>query len=451
MLPSDSDVGFLLRLEPRTWLFLVGLALVVGLAGLFPAMHGTRGDLATRLRSQGRVAGARGTGRVRNGMAMLQVALSLTLLVAAGLFVRSLANVSRVDLGIDVESLVTFGISPELDGRTPAESQALFARLESELAAVPGVASVATSMVPLVSGSSWASNVSVQGFEPAPDEDTTARQNLIGPDFFRTVGTALLAGRDFRAEDTAGTPRVAIVNETFANRFGLGREAVGKRMAVGRSEELDLEIVGVVADAAYNQIKEPVPPVFFQPWRQDDALGSINVYVRAAGDPQSLVAPLRGAVDRIAPGLPLENLATMEQRVRENVFLDRLLSALSAGFALLATLLSAIGLYGVVAYAVAQRTHEIGVRVALGADPANVRALVLRQVAIIAGVGAACGLVAAALLGRAAGAVLFELDGFDPVAFGAALLLLAGVALVAGLVPARRAVRIDPVRALRGE
>jgi predicted permease len=451
MLPGDSDVSFLLRLDARSWLFLLALTALVGLVGLFPAWHTTRGDLATLLRSQGRVSGTRAAGRLRNGMATLQVALSLTLLVAAGLFVRSLVNVSKVDLGVDVGSLVTFGISPELDGKTPAESQALFARLETELAALPGVTGVSASMVPLVSGNSWGNNVSVEGFEPAPDEDTTARFNLVGPGFFRTVGTPLLAGRELLPTDAAGTPQVAVVNEAFARRFGLGREAVGKRMARGSGGELDVEIVGLVADASYDQVKDAVPPVFYQAWRQDESIGAINFYVRTSGDPRLLIAPLRRAVGERAPGLPLENLTTMEQRVRDSIFLDRLLSALSAGFALLATLLSAIGLYGVVAYAVAQRTHEIGVRVALGAGPGRVRGLVLRQVGLIAGVGAILGLAAGAALGRAAGAVLFQLDGGDPATFAVALALLALVALAAGLGPARRAMRVDPVRALRGE
>lgn len=451
MLPADSDQRYLLSIDPRSWLFLAGLAALVALVGLVPALQSTRGDLATRLRSQGRVSGSRAAGRLRNGMATLQIALSLTLLVGAGLFVRSLGNVGGVDLGMDVERIATFGLSPELDGLEPAQSQALFERLEAELAALPGVESVALSMVPLIAGSSWGNNVSVEGFEAGPDDDTTARFDQIGPDHFRTLGIPLLAGRELARTDVLGAQRVAVVNEAFARRFGLGREAVGKRMARGSGGELDVEIVGLVADAAYAEVKDEAPPIFYQPWRQDETLGAINVYVRTAGDPARLLEPLRRTVQRVAPGLPLENLATMETRVRDNVFLDRLLSALSAGFALLATVLAAIGLYGVVAYAVAQRTQEIGVRVALGAAPAQVRKLVLRQVAAIAGAGAALGLVAGAALGRLAGAVLFRLDGHDPVAFAAALAVLATVALAAGLVPARRAVRIDPVSALRGD
>jgi predicted permease len=372
-------------------------------------------------------------------------------MVAAGLFVRSLANVSRVDLGMEIERLATFGISPELNGLRPAESQQLFARLERELATLPGVSGVAASMVPLVAGSSWGNNVSVEGFSAPPDADTNSRFNRVGPGYFRTLGIPLLAGRELTESDTLGTPLVALVNQAFARKFGLGRDAVGKRMALGSGGELDIAIVGLVADSGYNEVKGEIPPVFYLPWRQSETLGALNFYVATAGDPERLIAPLRRVVGRAAPGLPLENLATMEERVRENVFLDRLLSMLSAGFAVLATLLAAIGLYGVLAYAVAQRTHEIGVRVALGADPPRVRGLVLRQVAVIAGAGAALGLLAGAALGRLAASVLYRLDGDDPITFAAALGLLGVVALAAGMVPAWRASRIDPVVALRGE
>jgi predicted permease len=451
LLPAESDVAFLLTLDPRSWLFLAGLVAVVGLVGLFPALHSTRRDLAAAIRAQGRVSASPAANRFRTGMATLQIALSLTLMVAAGLFVRSLANVNGVDLGMEVAHLATFGVAPELNGLDAAASRQLFTRLEEELAALPGVTGVAASRVPLVAGSSWGSNVSVQGFEAGPDADTNARYSEVGPGFLDTLGIPLLAGRELTKSDTLGAPRVALVNEAFARKFGLGREAVGRWMQVGSGGELDIEIVGLVGNSKYDEVKGEVPPVFYLPWRQSDTIGALNFYVRAAGDPSHLLGTLRGTVGRLAPDLPLENLATMEVRVRENVFLDRLLTALSAGFAALATLLAAIGLYGVLAYGVLQRTHEIGVRLALGADPPRVRRLVLGQVARIAGGGAVLGLIAGIALGRLAGAVLYELDGNDPATFAVALALLGVVAFAAGLVPALRASRIEPVVALRSE
>ena len=198
-------------------------------------------------------------------------------------------------------------------------------------------------------------------------------------------------------------------------------------------------------------MKEAAPPVFFQPWLQNETVGAVNFYLRTANDPAGVLGTVRDRAVRAAPGIPLENLATLRDHVRDNVFLDQLLAALSVGFAVLATLLATVGLYGVIAYAVAQRTREIGVRMALGASPPEVRRMVLRYVGAIAGVGAAVGLLAALGLGGAADAILFELEGRDPLAFAGALAVLAAVVLAAGLLPARRAARIDPVTALRGE
>jgi predicted permease len=452
LLPAESDLDYLLALDPRTGVFLGALVLLLSLVGVVPALHGMRGDLAGVLRAEGRRAsGSRGANRLRTGMATLQIALSLTLLVTAGLFVRSLSNVGQVDLGMNVDHLAAFGISPELNGLSPAQSHQLLARLESELGGLPGVTGVAASMVPLLAGDSWANNVSVEGFEAGPDTDTTVRFNAIGPGYFRTLGIAVLAGRDVELADTLGAPKVAVVNEQLVRKFGLGRQAVGKRMALGRTEDLDIEIIGVVADSRYSEVKDDVPPVYFVPWRQQETLGALNYYVRTAADPELLLPTLRSTVGRVAPNLPLEDLSTMQLRVRDSVFLDRMLMTVSLGFAVLSTLLAAIGLYGVIAFAVAQRTHEIGVRLALGAAPRQIRGLVLGHVARITGVGAVLGLLAGAAVGRLAGAILYRLEGHDPLTFATAAALLAAVALTAGMGPAWRASRVHPIIALRAD
>ena len=452
LLPAESDVASVLDLDARGGIFLAALTGVVALAGLLPALHATRTDLAGVLRREaGRASGTAAASRLRTGLATFQVALSMTLLVVAGLFVRSLANIGGIDLGLDVDRVAGFGLSPELNGMEPAESRAVFERLEAELATIPGVTSVAISRVPLVASSNWTTNVSVEGFEPGPDADMDASFNEVGPGYFPTLGVTLLAGREFTRADTAGSPKVAIVNESFARKFGLGRDAVGKRMQLGQGGELDIEIVGLAADSKYSEVKAAVPPVYFQPWLQNEDVGAVNFYLRTAGDPAGVLAAVRDRVERAAPGVPLENLATLRDHVRDNVFLDQLVAALSVGFAVLATLLATIGLYGVIAYAVAQRTREIGVRMALGASPPEVRRMVLRYVGVIAGVGAVLGLLAAVGLGRVADSILFELEGHDPLAFAGAVVILCAVVLAAGLLPARRASRIDPVTALRGE
>jgi ABC-type antimicrobial peptide transport system permease subunit len=261
----------------------------------------------------------------------------------------------------------------------------------------------------------------------------------------------LLAGRDISAADSEGRPRVALVNEAFARKFELGADAVGKRMAVGAGGELDIEIIGLVRDAKYSDVKEEVPPQYFLSRYQNPELGSINFYVRSNLAPESLLPAIPRVVADIDPDLPVDNLATLPGVIRDSLFIDRLIGILSSGFALLATLLAAIGLYGVLSYAITQRTRELGLRQALGATPGQLRGMVLRQVGLMGLVGATIGLVLAILLGRAAEAVLFGLTGYDPFVLGAAALVLAAVVLVAGYLPARHASGTDPLVALRHE
>jgi predicted permease len=454
LLPAEAVRGLDLSIGPAVWLFLAALSLLVGLVGLVPALHSTRTDLVHSLRGLGGTATrSRAAGGFRATMATLQVALSMTLLISAGLFTRSLYNISRVDLGIDTEQLLTFGLSPELNGYTPAQSLELFARVEDELRSVPGASLVTASMVPLISGNNWGSSVSVEGFAADPDTDTHSMYNEIGPDYFRTLGIPLIAGREIEARDAAGAPKVAVVNEAFARKFGLGRDAVGKRMStsVGSGTELDIEIVGLVQDAKYSAVKDEVPALFFLPYRQNERLGANNFYVRSSGEPESLLSTVRGRVQALDPNLPIEDLRPMALQVRESVFLDRLLSTFSAAFAILATVLAAVGLYGVVAYRVAQRTREIGLRMALGADSGSVKGLVLRQVALLAGVGAILGTAGALGLGKLAGSLLYGMEANDPAVFATATVLLLAVIFLAGMVPAARAARIEPMRALRNQ
>jgi len=454
LLPPEAAQTLELTLNLNVVVFAAVLALGTGLLfGLFPALHSTRPDLASMLKGQAdQPSGSRGAARFRASLVTAQIALSMALLVSAGLFIKSLVNISRIDLGLEVDHLVTFAISPELNGYEPEQSRNLFVRAEEELAALPGVSAVTASLVPLLAGSNWGSDVSVEGFEWSPGVDANARFNEIGPGYFRTLGIPLVTGREFTEADVPGTPKVAIVNEAFAEKFGLGRDAVGKRMAVGTGDvELDTEIVGLVEDAKYSEVKGEVPPLFFTPYRQDERLGFINFYVRTDLPPEGLLPSISGVVAQLDPNLPVEDLKTMPRQVRENVFLDRFLATLSVSFAVLATLLAAIGLYGVLAFMVVQRTREIGLRMALGADGGRVRRMVLAQVGRLTLVGGVIGLLMALGLGTVARSLLFGLEGHDPVVFAVATVLLAMVALAAGFVPALRASRIDPMGALRYE
>jgi predicted permease len=434
-------------------LFVAALALGTGLLfGLFPAIHATRPDLVSTLKgTAGQPSGARSASRFRMTLATVQIALSMALLMSAGLFTKSLMNVSRVELGIDVERMFTFGIAPELNGYTPEQSRQLFQSVEEAVGTLPGVSSVAAAMVGALAGNSWGSDVRVEGFDAGPDTDTNSRYNEVGPGYFRTMGMTMLAGREFTDADVLESPRVAVVNEAFLTKFNLGRDAVGKRMSSGSSSELDTEIVGIVQNAKYSEVKQEVPPLFFRPYRQNERLGFLNFYVRTSLAPESLLSAVQPTMARLDPSLPVLQPRTMTQQVRDNVFMDRLITTLSAAFAILATLLAAIGLYGVLAYTVAQRTREIGLRMALGADAGRVRAMLLRQVGVMTVIGGLIGLATAVGIGTAARSQLFEIEGHDPAVMAVSAVLLVVVALTAGLIPALRASRIDPMRALRYE
>ena len=316
---------------------------------------------------------------------------------------------------------------------------------------MPGVTGVTASLVPLLAGSNWGSSVSVEGFDAGPDTDTGSRYNEIGPGYFGTMGMPLLAGREFTLADELDAPKVAIVNEQFAKKFDLGRDAVGKWMATGSTADLDTRIVGLAPDAKYSEVKGEIPALFFRPYRQDDDVGAMTFYVRSSVEPDQLLSAIPRVVGQLDPNLPVEELRTMAAQVQENVFLDRVITILSAAFAVLATLLAAVGLYGVLAYTVSQRTKEIGLRMALGADAGRVRALVMRQVGGMTVIGGVAGVALAVGLGRVARSLLFELQEHDPAVLVGSVAALALVSLVAGAVPALRASRIDPMRALRYE
>jgi predicted permease len=313
------------------------------------------------------------------------------------------------------------------------------------------VTGVTETMVPLLAGNSWGNDVEVDGWKSGPDIDSNSRFNEIGAGYFKTLGVTVLSGREFTASDRLGSPKVAIVNEAFAKKFKLGRDAVGKRMDNSGAKQLEMEIVGVVKDAKYNDVKNEMPPVYYLPWAQDSTTGALTFYVRTSLDPSQLIRTIPPTIAKLDPQLPVQDIKTLTDQVKENVYLDRMISTLSGAFAALATLLAAVGLYGVLAYTVAQRTREIGVRMALGADASRVRVMVLRQVGRMTIVGGAIGITAALLLEKFARSLLYGLDGHDPMVVVGSAVVLAIVALGAGYLPARRASKIHPMQALRYE
>jgi predicted permease len=454
IVPAEGAALVAFRLDPAMLGFSAAMALVTGvLFGLFPALHSTNPELAATLKNQaGQPSGARAAKRFRASLATVQIALSLALLAPAGLFVKSLLNVSRVDLGLQPDHLVTFSLNPVLNGYDEPRSRALFEQLEEKLSALPGVQGAVFSMVPLLSGDNWNNDVRVEGFEVGPDTNVNAAFNSVGPGFFRTMGIRVMQGREFTRADGKGAGKVAIVNQAFTRKFNLGTDAIGRRLKQSRGEgPLDTEIVAVVQDAKYSDVKREIPAQYFTPYRQAEGVGFGYFYVRTAIAPEQLLTAVPAVVKALDPNLPIDDLKTMEMQIQENVFLDRMISLLSTAFAALATLLAAIGLYGVLAYTVAQRTREFGLRMALGADGGRVRGLVMRQVGVMALVGGAIGLAAAIAIGQAAGSLLFEISGYDPTVLTIATAMLSVVTFAAGYLPALRASRIDPMKALRYE
>jgi predicted permease len=429
------------------------LALTSAVAfGLSPALKLARVPPAQVLQAQnGRATGGKAAKRFRAGLTTAQIGLSMALLVLAGWFVQSLTNASKVDVGFRTDSLVTFAVSPERNGYDQARTAAFFDQLEAELAELPGVTAVASAAVPLLGDSTWGANVAVEGFDATGKPDTNVRMNWVSPGFFRTLEMPLIAGKEFAAADALDRPKIAIVNQSFVEKFGLGDHPIGKHMSQGEGGPLDIEIVGVARDAKYNNVKDPIDAQLFLPRLQSRILGTLSFYVKSTADAVALRSAIQQVLGRLDPALPIMDLRTMRDVMREDLFVDRTMSVLGAALAVLATLLASLGLYGVLSYNLTQRTREIGLRLALGAAPARLRGMVLREVVTMAAIGGTLGLAAALLLGRLARSLLYGLAPTDPAVPLMAVAVLAVIAAAAGYLPARRASRVDPVVALRSE
>ncbi len=454
--PPDADLRQVaVSVDPRVIGFAAALAVAAGvLFGVGPAYRASRLDPARTLRGQSRGASSAGREaiRTRGWLVTAQVALTLVLLVAAGLFTKSLANLGRVDLGFKPDNVLTFSVAPDSNGYVPERTAQFARRLSETLAASPGIRSVSAAEVASMTGSDETTNVRTSG--PANEQTKGIRvwRNHVGPEYFSTLGIPLVAGREFRFEDDLRAAPVAVVNETMARRFFPGRSAIGERLGIGRGEEApSVEIVGVVRDAKSGLVGEEEHPFAFTPYLQDPTLGSLTFYLRGEVPPDRLAPAARAAVAGLDPQLPVFDVKTLTAQIRESLLTERLIFILSVAFGGLAALLAAIGIYGVLAFSVAERRREIGVRMALGADPATVRRLVLSEVGRFLVVGAAVGLPAAWALARVIESILFGVKAADPLVFAFGLALMAAVALVAGYLPARRAAKIDPLDALRGD
>ena len=392
--------------------------------------------------------------RVRAFLTTAQIALSLTLLVVAGLFFVSLANVSRVDLGLNPTSLATFSVSPEPSRYSPEQSELLYLRIREALEAEPGILGASAADVPILANGGWNLGMTLSGVEVPEEVDNGVLMNSIRPGLLGVLQLPLLSGRDFTESDTEDSPPVAIVNESFLRRFGLGspQSAVGRYI---RFTFLDtpIEIVGVAADAKYRSVKGPIEPTFYGANTQfagsNFSTGGYVFYVRADGSMDSALRAIPRVIASVDASLPVSNLRSMEEQIRENIYSDRLVTTLTAAVASLATLLAAFGLYAVLAFNVAQRTGEMGLRIALGAQARDLTGLVVRPACRLALIGIAAGLIGALVAGRVIESLLFGVTGHEPVVFVAAALVVIAVVAVATYLPARYASRFSPMDALR--
>ena len=428
----------------------VGASLLFGLA---PALQSTRPDLAGTLKDQaGAVVGGSAL-RLRKGLVIAQVALSLLLMIGAGLFAASLNNLRGLKPGFSTENLITFSADPTLSGYDRPKTRQFYRTLAERLRTYPGARSSALAVVALLDDNEWDSTVTVEGYTTRQGEYVDPHMQFTTPNFFETMKIPLLEGRDFTLRDDENTLRVAIVNEKFARRYFGNASPIGRHLGMGGDPgvKTDIEIVGVVGDTRYENLREPVPYELYLPYSQQKFVVGMRAYVRVHGDPEALLADMRRVVREVDAAIPIANLRTLEQQVDKSLLTERLLASLSGLFGGLATLLAAIGVYGVMAYLVTQRTREIGIRMALGASSGSVVWLVMREVLLLAGIGVVIGVPAAWALARLVEAQLFGIVAGDARTIVLAVAGIAAVAAFSGLVPARRASGIDPMRALRWE
>jgi predicted permease len=451
---TDDTSAFSSALDARVLAFNFGVAIAVSIFfSLAPALQLRRPNLTDSLRgTQSSATG--GMLRLRRVIVCLQIGLSLLLLAVSGLFVRTMQNLRSVQLGFNPTHLVTFDITPRLAGYTSDRIPALHQQLLETLSALPGIQSVAATNIPELSGDTHGGNISIEGYTPPPDEDVDVEKADINP---ASMQVPMLAGRPFSESDDATHPLVAIVNESLAKRyFGSAANALHHRLMDGGSEKpvYNIEIVGVVPDFKESGVRDVVEPSLFMPLRQaatSDLSRELYIYLRSPLPPATVIASVRHAVQQLDPALALDNLRTMDDQIDQNLSNDRLTALLAVSFGLLATFLAGVGIYGVLAYTTAQRTHEIGIRIALGSTRLAVARIVLSDVLRLVAIGIAVTLPIAFALGRLLKSQLFGVSAADPLTLACAVGLIAIVALFAALVPATRAASVNPTEALRTE
>ena len=439
------------------WTVLGFTALVAVLAGLIfglvPALQSTRPRLADTLKDQAAAVLHGGSVKLRKSLVVAQVALSLLLLIGAGLFLQSLRNLKFTNPGFDVRGLASFAVEPTLNRYDKPWTFEYYRRLRDRLKAMPGIEGETLAMIPVLQDDEWDNWVTVEGYTPKQGEPPDPHMQYCSTGYFAALKIPIVLGRDFTIKDAVGAPKVGIVNQRFAKRYFGGTNPLGRHVGMGidPGTKMDIEIVGVAGDTKYENMSEEIPYELYIPYTQLDFVNGMSVYLRAHGDPTNTFNTVRKIVREVDPSVPMYDLRTLDDQIEISLFTQRLLATLSSVFGGLATLLAALGLYGVMAFMVARRTREIGIRMALGADTGSVVWMVMREVLLLAAIGVAVGAGAALAATRFIQAQLFGIQATDLATMAAAALGIVTVAGLSGYFPARRATTIDPVRALRWE
>jgi predicted permease len=439
------------------WTVLSFTALVSVLAGaifgLVPALQSTRPRLADTLKDQAAAVLHSGSVRLRKCLVVAQVALSLLLLIGAGLFMQSLRNLKYTNPGFDERGLLSFAVEPTLNRYDMPWTFDYYRRLRERLKAMPGIEAETLAMIPVMQGNEWDNWVTIEGYTSKQGDPPDPHMQYCSTDYFAALRIPLVLGRDFTLKDAAGAPRVGIVNQNFAKRYFAGVNPLGRHVGMGidPSTKMDIEIVGVAGDTRYESMSDEIPPELYIPYTQLDFANGMTVYLRTHGDPANTFNTARRVVREVDPTVPMYDLRTLDDQIEISLFTQRLLATLSGVFGGLATLLAALGLYGVMAFMVARRTREIGIRMALGADTGSVVWMVMREVLLLAAFGVAAGASAAWAATRFIQAQLFGIQATDPATMMSAAVGIVAVAALSGYLPARRATAIDPMRALRWE
>ncbi len=452
---TATELPFSSHPDLRILLFNFGLAFLVSLLfSLAPALRFLHPDLVTSLKQQ-TTTGTASHIRFRRISVGVQVGLSLLLLVGAGLFVQTLHNLKTLNVGFATDHLLTFGIDPTLAGYDPKQAIPLQKHLLEVLAAQPGIRGVGGTDDPELANNDEQSNITIAGRAAKPDDDVHVEMAAVTPAYFSTLNVPLLAGRTFTDQDVLGKANVAVVNAAFAKQyFGDPKTAVGHQIGRGSgpSTKTDIEIVGVVGDVKHSNMRDKVKTTVFRPYFQDAGqFGFMQYYVRTWQAPEAAEMTVRRGVQQVDSKLVIDTLRSMDDQIADNISNDRLVAMLAVSFGVLATILAAIGLYGVLAYVTAQRTREIGIRMALGAQRTTVMRLVLTDVVWLAGISIVVTLPIAILLTRMMRSQLYNVSPADPLALAMGVLLVAAVALLSALLPARRAASVEPMKALRTE